>query len=191
MAFDTKQHAYVTLRDIVSQRTSPLVIWVGSGMSVPAGLPVWGTLKTKLVEALRLKIESYDPADRASLQGRVQAISAQGNPWVAFQMLQRELGPATYRDVIREAMRPADTAPAPIGYSQLWRLRPRGLINVNIDRLATKAFVETTAKTPLEFTGRAGTRLGYLLKEPRPFILNLHGHADDASSWIFTKERAG
>ena len=187
MAFDTNQDAYVSLRSIMKERTSGIVAWVGSGLSAPLGIPLWPGLRKALGAALGRKLASYEPADRASAQVRAQAVASQTNPWVAFQMLQRELGKATYRDVIREAVRPADTAPAPESYRYLWKLRIRGLINLNIDRLATKAFVETRQSNPLEFTGTQGTRLGYLLKEPRPFIINLHGHADDYSSWVFTK----
>lgn len=133
------------------------------------------------------KIETYTPSERAHQKGKLAAATAQKDQWLGFEMLQSQLGATTYRDTIREAMRPADVAAAPAPYRSLWRMRIRGLINLNIDRLATKAFVETTSASPLEFTGRQGTSLGLLLKENRPFILNLHGHADDSSTWIFTK----
>ena len=175
------------LRDIVAERTSPIVAWVGSGLSSPAGIPVWATLKQDLTDALRRKCDSYTSAQKSAGLARVAAIEKQSNPWIAFGMLKRDLGSTSYRDTIREAMRPADIAESPAAYKYLWRLRIRGLMNLNIDRLATKAFVETNNRTPLEFTGVQGTRLGYLLKEPRPFIINLHGHADDVNTWVFTK----
>ena len=189
MPFDTTQDAYVRLRNIIAERTSPIVAWVGSGLSASVEIPTWALLKGRLLAALREKIASYDRDDQAApRRDVVPTIERQPNPWVAFQMLQEHLGAATYREVIREAVRPAETADPPQVYAHLWRLRIRGLINLNIDRLATKAHVhETKNSAPLEFTGAQGVRLGHLLKATRPFILNLHGHADDSSTWIFTK----
>jgi serine/threonine protein kinase len=120
----------------------------------------------------------------------LRAVERERSMWVAFQILRRALGPATFREAIREAVRPAETAEAPPLYKSLWRLKIRGLINLNIDRLATKAYVlETGMLAPLEFTGIQGTKLAYLLKEPRPFILNIHGIAEDWSTWVFTQDQ--
>lgn len=148
---------------------------------------MWAALKQQLLSTLRRKVESYAEPDRTAAVARITAIVNQPNPWIAFDMLKRDLGKASYRDTVREAVRPAETAPAPAAYRHLWELRIRGLMNLNIDRLATKAFIETNNRNPLEFTGCQGTRLGYLLREPRAFIINLHGHADDVNSWVFTK----
>src|ERR1035437_3815744 len=148
---------------------------------------MWTALKNRLIEAMERKIETYTDTERAHQTAKLATARSQSNPWLAFKMLRAQLGSTTYRDTIREAVRPADVAMAPASYRSLWKMRIRGLINLNIDRLATKAFVETTAANPLEFTGKHGTSLGQLLKENRPFILNLHGHADDSSTWVFTK----
>jgi len=165
------------------------VAWVGSGLSAPL-IPTWAPLKRRLIQALNDKSQSLVRNDRDALQRHVAAIVGQGNPWIAFEMLQKHLGAATFRETIREAVRPAETADPPASYRYLWRLRIRGLINLNIDRLATKACVQETAnETPREFTGAQGTQLGFLLKENRPFILNLHGNADDSSTWVFTKSQ--
>ena len=190
MSFNLDQNAYLSLRNIISERTSSIVAWVGSGLSAPLGIPTWPLLKRGLIQALNDKSQSLGPNDRAALQRHVAAILGQRNLWIAFEMLQEHLGAATFRDTIREAVRPAETADPPASYRYLWRLRIRGLINLNIDRLATKACVQETAnKIPREFTGAQGTHLGFLLKENRPFILNLHGHADDSSTWVFTKSQ--
>lgn len=188
MPFKLDQDSYLSLRNIIAERTSPVVAWVGSGLSATIGIPTWPLLKRRLIQALNNKGESLAPDDRAGLVRHVAAIIGQPNPWIAFEMLQKYLGDTTFRDTIREAVRKSDTAAPPASYRYLWRLRIRGLINLNIDRLATKAYVEENPnRAPLEFTGAQGTQLGFLLKENRPFILNLHGHADDSSTWVFTK----
>ncbi len=35
MAFDTGQEAYIEFRDIIRERTSAVMPWIGSGLSVP------------------------------------------------------------------------------------------------------------------------------------------------------------
>ncbi|MBI5918718.1 MAG: protein kinase [Nitrosomonadales bacterium] len=188
MPFNNRQDAYLSLRNIVAERTSPIVAWVGSGLSASLGVPMWAALRRRLAEAMERKIDTYSAAERSHQKAKLARAVSEPNPWLAFQMLQTQLGSTTYRDTIREAIRPAETAQAPDSYRYLWKMRIRGLINLNIDRLATKALVETSAAVPLEYTGRHRAPLGQLLKENRPFILNLHGQADDASTWVFTKE---
>jgi serine/threonine protein kinase len=186
--FDTEQLAYRNFRSIVAERTNPVIAWVGSGLSAPAGIPIWGVLKAKLVKMLNDKAEGFLAEDRTKAKARAKLIESQVNPWIAFQMLKKELGRTTYKDGIRDAVKRAEAAAPPSTYCNLWKLRLRGLINLNIDRLATKAYVQETHITaPLEFAGQNSNSLGGLLKETRPFILNLHGHAEDASSWVFTQ----
>ena len=40
---------------------------------------------------------------------------------------------------------------------------------------------------PHEFSGRHAGRYLHLLKTPHPFVANLHGIADDVSSWVLTR----
>jgi hypothetical protein len=104
-------------------------------------------------------------------------------------MLRKNLGQATYRDLIRESLRPASTALAPLPYTYLWQLKIHGILNLNLDRLATKAFYQiNNERTPTEFTGSQAASLTHVLKNPTPFIANLHGISDDADSWVFTKK---
>ena len=118
-----------------------------------------------------------------------ERIETEPNHWLAFQFLRQALGASTYRSTIREALRPAVTAAYPKAYTYVWKLKPAGVVNLNLDRLATKALGEISpGLLAAEFSGRNVGSYLHALKSPRPFIANLHGIADEASSWVFTQD---
>ena len=189
MSFDTCQRPYRELRSIIAEKTNKLVVWMGSGLSASAGLPTWPELKSRLIEALREKAGRTAPADAVALSEAADYAAAERNYWTAFEILQRHLGNTSYRSVIRAALNPALTAPCPTMYHDVWRLRPAGVLNLNLDRFATKALGELTQgrRMPHEFAGRHSSSYLHLLRAPYPFVANLHGIADDVSSWVFTR----
>jgi serine/threonine protein kinase len=188
MAFNKDQPAYTALRGIVAERTKPLLAWTGSGLSAAAGLPTWPQLKEMLLDALLAKADSLDRTGAASLRSSADAIKSEPNYWVAFHRLQKDLGQASYRDVIRAALAPADTATVPQSYLDLWQLRIRGVLNLNLDRLATRSLSGIEVGTALaEFDGHEVARVRPVISGQKPFIVNLHGRAEITSSWVFTR----
>ncbi|TRZ42719.1 hypothetical protein D4S03_12280, partial [bacterium] len=126
--FDISQPAYITLRELITERTNSIVAWVGSGISANAGLPTWNKLKKILIEGLRKKASSFEASETAKLLDIANKIEIETNYWIAFQRLKENLGNATYEDLIKEALRPASTAPVPQIYKYLWNLRIHGLL---------------------------------------------------------------
>ena len=55
----------------------------------------------------------------------------QSNHWLAFQILQKGLGGASYRSTIRSVLQPAATVPCPKAYRYVWQLKPAGVVNLN------------------------------------------------------------
>ena len=98
-------------------------------------------------------------------------------------MLEKTLGAATFRETIKEALR--TPSGVPLAYSKIWQLRISGLLNLNLDRLATQAFVQVhPEKDTVEFNSRQVGSYMHVLKSPDPYIYNLHGVVDDATSWV-------
>ena len=189
MGFDTSQESYEELRNIIVERTGGIVFWTGSGLSAQAGLPTWVGLKTELLKALREQIErSDDPESREQDRRAELQIEKEQNNWRAFEYLKRSLGQTTYRTRIRRMLNPSSSMDPPPIYEKIWRLKPHGMLTLNIDRLATKAYQYTDAKRTLitEFVGSQVSNYSHVLKSPHPFLCNLHGLVDDQSSWIFT-----
>jgi hypothetical protein len=189
MRFDSTQPSHQSLRNIVAERTRPLLAWVGAGLSKPAGMPAWGELRDDLVGALRAKADSMDST--AARRSRGLAANAATNPdlWQAFQLLQEGLQPTTFRDQIRSALSPSVRVETPEAYKLLWQLPLRGVLNLNLDGLATRALVEHGPQevASVQRSGQELARLRHVLTGQAPFVGNLHGVLDDAKTWVFTK----
>ena len=187
MPFDTAQSAYTSLRNIISERTSGVVFWTGSGLSAEAGLPTWGQLRSGLMEALTEQMRHIEQPQRDSLLRKADAIRKEQSNWKAFRLLKDTLGDATWRALVRERLVASASTNAPPLYARLWQLAPHGLLTLNLDRLATKSYMDTHQGSVLtEFVGNQTASYTHVLKSPHPFVCQLHGNADDSSSWILT-----
>lgn len=189
--FDAEQSAHIALRSIVSERTRPLVAWVGSGLSASAGLPTWAALKTTLVEVAQKKVATLsDVAEIKARSADLNQIASSTDYWLAFQRLETILGSTSFTAAVREALALAPTAQVPEAYKKVWALPIRGVLTLNIDRLATRAHQHSTSEVlPLEASGPQIARLQAGMFGQQRFIGNLHGVVEDSSTWVFTRER--
>lgn len=190
MKFDINQRSYQDLRDIVGERTKGIVVWLGSGLSSNAGIPGWLALKSILLDILQNKADSMKgQEDKAKLYKIIEHQKKQNNLWAAFGILQKYIGETTYRDAIRKALQPTTTLPVPIEYRYLWQLKIDGLISLNLDRLAIRAYNETNpGGDVVEFSGNESNNIMHVLNSRRVFLANLHGNVDNVSSWVFTSQ---
>lgn len=190
MTFDMSQHSYVALRSIIAERTNGVVFWIGSGPSVDAGLPSWTGLKDELLESLEEKIRQLKGNEAESLRKSVKLIESENNNWRAFELLRKNLGETTWQSRIRELLSPSESTGTPVIYEKLWRLRPHGILSLNLDRLVTRAHnqVNTDGALVTEFVGRRVAQYTHVLKSPHSFICHLHGQLEESSSWIMTNE---
>lgn len=187
MSFDTSQSAYISLRNIVAERTSGVVFWTGSGLSAEAGLPTWSELKETLLEALKERIEQLEESERGSLSRTLSNIQDEENNWQSFKQLRDALGTTTWRAVIRDSLSSSALKSPPSVYEGIWRLRPHGVLSLNLDRLASKSYADLNIGPVLtEFVGSEVANYTHVLKSQNPFICQLHGNVDNASSWVLT-----
>jgi hypothetical protein len=102
-------------------------------------------------------------------------------------MFHDALGQTTYRDAIREKLMVVPKMATPITYKSLWEIGVSGILNLNLDRLATKALQEVRGPSASsEFSGFQAKNIAHVLKNPSQFIVNLHGISEDSSSWVLT-----
>ena len=190
LAFDKSQMSYVALRSIITERTNDVVFWIGSGPSIDAGLPSWTSLKEKLLESLEEKIIQLNCTEGESLRRSAEVIREEKDNWKAFKLLRTNLGKTTWQARVRELLDPSAFVETPLIYKNIWRLRPHGILSLNLDRLVTRAHSESTAEGAqiTEFVGKQVAQHTHALGNPRPFICHLHGQLDDSSSWILTSD---
>ena len=187
MTFDKSQMSYRALRGIIAERTNGVVFWIGSGPSLEAGLPSWSGLKDELLKALEEKIDNLDQQEHDLLGKAATFIREEQNNWRAFERLRTGLGKTTWQSCIRQLLGTPAPIVTPLAYQRVWSLRPHGILTLNLDRLASKAYSEMNTEVLLtEFVGKQVAEYTHTLKNPHPFICNLHGILDDASSWIMT-----
>lgn len=189
LSFNTNQPAYRDLRGVVAERTEPLVFWIGAGASANAGLPTWSGLRDSLLSDLKEKARSHTGDAREHFESRHRTISGFDDTWLAFSRLRDALGETTFRACIRRELQPASSVEIPQLYKNIWRVRPAGILNLNLDRLATRAFhAGDTEGQPIGFLGFNVGENTHILKQHNPFIVNLHGNIGDQNSWVLTRE---
>ena len=190
MSFDTNQIAYVALRSIIAERTNGVVFWVGSGVGAEVGLPTWPEFKDALLEALRDKITHLDGPETRELKNAEERIRTETNNWRAFELLKRALGDTTWQSRVRDVLGSSATLEPPPIYYKLWRLAPHGLLTLNLDRLATRAFTDVKPGHELAtFDGIQVANYTHVLKRPYPFVCHLHGVFENSSSWVLTSSQ--
>ncbi|MGD0037349.1 MAG: protein kinase [Bacteroidota bacterium] len=187
MKFDTTQGSYISLRNKITERTDDIIAWVGAGMSAEAKLPNWSGMRENLTRTLAKKASTFEDKVKDKIVQTCQEIKKLNDNWLAFQRLKKELEETTYRDTIREMLRTAPSVTIPSSYKYLWDLRIRGLINLNLDRLATRAYHEKLSSAVIEFNGKTICNHLNILKSPQRFICNIHGTQEEYSSWVFTR----
>ncbi len=189
ITFNDSQSSFKRLRSIIAERTNRLVIWIGAGLSIPAGMPSWHGLRDKLCSILVDNSALQDPQDLDNVKKRAKHIAELNDFWLAFSMLKDALGPATYRASIRTSLQAAETCKIPDVYMSILKLPVTGILNLNLDRLATRAFTGANpGKYLVEFSGFEARHHSHVLKESTPFIVNLHGTVADESSWVFARD---
>ncbi len=147
-------------------------------------------IKYGLLTLLYRQIDQLDDPRSEKLRRSAQLIQDQENNWRAFELLKRELGETTWRSHIRELLSPSVSVEPPPIYEKIWRLRPHGLLTLNLDRLAIRAYTDVNPGTALtEFDGSQVSGYSHALKSPHPFVCHLHGVLDNASSWTLTSSQ--
>ena len=190
MSFNVDQDPYKALRHIVAEQTRPILAWVGSGVSASAGLPTWPSLRQVLIEGLHSKADTLDHGDRSRLHAAADLAATDDSAWIAFEILKTHLGATSFRDLIRGPFADVHGVATPAIYGDLWNLRIKGMLTLNLDRLAARSMGEAhPGQTLIELSGSAVERLRTQLSSPRPIVANLHGIFEDTATWVFTNKQ--
>jgi serine/threonine protein kinase len=154
-------------------------------------LPNWEGLRNRLTDDASNNAKSLNKDDLAQRNGRIKAIRAIESHWKAFEMLE-DMAPASFQGVIRRELVESLRCPIPSAYSSVWNLNIKGMMTLNIDGLASRAFRASTVGE-LRLYERSGfnisTLVGTLTENNSRFIANLHGSSEDPQSWVFTERR--
>lgn len=173
MTFDKTQEPYISLRNVIAERTQSIVIWAGSGVSASVGLPIWKNLKAQLLTKLKAKAETFDEDSKNKILTIVGIADKEANNWVAFEIIKNALGDTSWKESIREILGAGAQIKIPEVYSKIWKLRVSGILTLNLDRLATAAFVESNPhEDVIDFVGNRAGEFVHVLKSPnRSYVI--------------------
>ena len=121
--FDGTQESFVQLKKILAENTSPVYVWAGAGLSIPAGFPSWIDLRNKLVDGgskmLSLQDESNDKRHRLSL---LQVARDSQNLWKSFDYITDAIGESEYERRIISIFQEAARCRVPENYMKIFSL---------------------------------------------------------------------
>jgi eukaryotic-like serine/threonine-protein kinase len=188
--FDTTQSEYVQLRSLVKGSQPRLVIWVGSGLSTPVGHPTWVQLIDKLITRLKTDRDRLPQARHRDVDAAIRFAETHQQPWLAMQSIHDAIGRDTFCSWIYTILTEQRDVDVPKDYTALWKLRPKGIITPNLDRLVADAFplAMPRRRLPTEFVGKDAASHLHLLTSPNPWIAHIHGLLANRDSWVMTRD---
>ena len=188
--FDCSQDAFVQLKNILAENSSPVYLWVGAGLSVSAGMPSWQQLRQNMVKRAQKFIGFQEESkDRNSREVKIKLAESEEDLWNAFEYIHSAVGDAEFDQSIVAEFVSVNTCPIPDVYKRLLELNIKGVVTTNIDRLITRTFYEADRhEPPLEFNGYECSQYHHVLNSSRFFILHLHGFIENKSSWVLRRE---
>lgn len=160
------------LRD--AYRAGNLVLLVGRGVSVAAGLPSWAQLVEHLVERARTaQVEASRLDEIADLSRRRQFIEA-------LSAAKHALGKAEFCSVVEQRLKDRSFKPPPVARA-VAALTPHlhAVLTTNLDHLLERAL---GGDWPM--LARATDDIA----QRSQFILKLHGTLLDRSTWVLTRD---
>ncbi len=189
--FNKNQPDFLALQRDIAEAKAPLVFFAGSGLSAPAKLPTWKTLRDMLVKSSIEKISTLESNAAKYLQAKLEVAKHDADFWLSFSLLKEILGPATFYSEIRRILSVDPNCIRPIAYDKIsTNSRTKAIVTTNLDQFAVTAMA---AAHPNELvatiSGMEITSQFYLIQKGDRFVLQLHGHLGDVESWVLTREQ--
>jgi len=175
--------------DLYFAKLAKPVFFVGSGLSLNAGLPNWATLLTQLAKLIGDDL--HDPA----LAERVEShlVRKKKEYHAAGALLKLEAGKSESKDLWRKSLAACLNPPSVLNspslvHNALAKLRCEGIVTTNYDVLIERAFDGLKSQEKLRiFT--PWRDLEQLEHSPEKFLFKIHGDiADEKNSIVLAQE---
>ena len=155
------------------------VLFVGAGLSAPAGLPGWGKLLGKMVQQVR------DQAPGRPDLPQLDSLLNSGRFLQVADYCRERLGDAQYFMFLKEQLKPTAKGIPPT-HQTITKLPFRAIVTTNYDKLLERAYGLLTEDTPPILTHDEEAALGVSLFDNPFFILKAHGDIGNPESIILT-----
>jgi eukaryotic-like serine/threonine-protein kinase len=151
-------------------------------------MPTWVGLRDHLIAVGESKFATFGIDQRAKKLADIRAVKQIPTLWTQFSRIEELLGFATFREAILEQFAPSATLPIPKLYEGIWDLNVRGVISLNLDIFARRAFASKHQRSLTNISLNDVGNKAHILKNPKQhFVAALHGSFDDVSTWVMTE----
>lgn len=184
--FLSEQQTVVDLAQVYSLGSKRLVFICGAGPSRDAGLPDW----TALIGKLKAELGSppLSLVEPEKLSDKISSIDAEINPWKKLSLIKNYMGGPNFSAAVRRLLSSKEKI-VPSFYREVWKLKPHGLLTLNLDGFAARGFQELkTGERVSEVLGREAYKYTSVTQATSAFVVNLHGIIDNPSSWVLTED---
>jgi serine/threonine protein kinase len=178
---------YQQFRKAFAERKLPLAIVCGSGLSAPAGIPMWEKLRKDLELQASNKVTSLNKMGQQYFDGKLKSAKKEKDNWVAFALLREILGGPTFNNCITDLLSPARDAKLPQGYVELMRLQAKCVVTLNLDKFPGEAMAHANpGKVVTPLYGKELAEKWPTVAMAPQYLVYLHGELSDPSNWILT-----
>ena len=163
---------------IESVKRKNCIAFIGSGLSVPAGLPSW----RQLLEAM---IKEGENEGLIKDGDQLRAELKKDHFLEVSEYVRFRLGPHFYGSVVRQLIdKPSEPTDA---HEMIVDTPYRAIITTNYDKLLETAYTLKHRRTPRKITWSQPESLGSVLYEDAFFIFKLHGDVDNIESIVLSR----
>jgi hypothetical protein len=172
-------HSLRLLDDSISDRTKPILFWIGAGASAWCGYPLWSQF-AELMHSNFLKFEPNYNKKRA-----LELLESTRYP--EFFEICKAINKQRYHSIIVDSFKTKSPTPVYERFIQsLDSIKPHHVITTNVDELLENSLpaITTIQRSNLE-------RCIDLIQEQQSFVCKIHGSVSSVETTIFTSDEYG
>lgn len=188
MGINLEHPDYIELRNRIRENPKDFVALVGSGLSIPAGIPDWLGLKFAIIDDAHKKITELPEEEQCDLRKQLEKIIDIKDLWQSFSKLKEILDRNTYEQSIKKQLTLQDKNLIPQSYDLLWKLNIKGIVDYNLDTCALDSFSKTRRFAVDHATHRDVSHFKQFIGGTQDFVFHPHGIISDSDTWVFTEE---
>ncbi len=177
MTVDLNQKNLADLGYLIAEAPKNVVFVVGAGLSRPAGVPLWPEFQDAMAAEIRAYLTKRSEKEQQQFD---EAYAAQGDPWFRGNLLEESYPQNLYVNAVRRFLTPRSTASA---YSRLWRLKPSGVLSLNLDGLAAES---ADIRPERRATASEPSKFQRFLLLAEPYVFQAHGTLRESNTWVLS-----